>query len=83
MNFPYFELWRLAQCHTESRSLRKYEKWMKMSKALPVFKNNMKATMKGPCLMLLLSNNIAAKGMVFIEGWSMNLSWFLAIRMSI
>lgn len=55
MNFPYFELWQLAQCHTESRSLRKYEEWMKMSKALPVFKNNMKATMRGPCVMLLLS----------------------------
>lgn len=54
-NFPYFELQRLAQCHTESRSLRKYEEWMTMSKALLVFKNNMKATMKGPCLMLFLS----------------------------
>lgn len=82
MHFPYFKLWLLAQCHTESRSLRKYEEWMKMIKAFPVFKNNMKATMKGPPLMLFLSNHIAAKRMDFIEGWSMNLSWFLAIRMS-
>lgn len=62
MNFPYFELGLIAQCYIEGRSLRKYEECMKMSKALPVFKNNMKATMKGPRLMLFLSNNIAAKG---------------------
>lgn len=62
MNFLYFGLWLLAQCHTESRSLRKYEEWIKMRKALPVIKNNMKAPMQGPCLMLFLVNHIAAKG---------------------
>ena len=49
----------------------------------PVFKTNMKATFKGPCLMLFLSNNIAVKGIVFIRQWPVNLCWFLTIRVSI